>query len=701
MCGPGIAHPRLAMVPQRLRRALPPLLLGLALAQCGKDGAGPGSLRPAAIVLLSGNGQTGTVGQNLSQPLVVQVTTSDGRGVPNVTVSWSVTAGGGSLTAASTQTDPTGVASVVWSLGTTAGSGNQTARASVVGVNGVITFTASAVAAAASQIALVSGNNQADTVGRALPQQLSVRVSDPFNNPVSGRTVTWTAASGGGTLSSPTTSTDAQGQAFVSWTLGPAAGAQTAAATVSGLSGSPVLFTAQAAAGAATQLVFVSGNNQTGTVNQALGAPLVVTARDAFGNAKSGVTVLWAVTAGGGSVSLASVPTDAQGQAAVTWTLGITAGSAQTATATSASLSGSPVVFAASAVAAAATQLAACGGDAQTGVVGSALAQPLAACVTDAFGNPVAGVTVAWTVSSGGATLASPTSPTDATGRATNTVTLGPTAGTVAVAATVSGLAGSPLTFTETATPAAAAALVLVSGDGQSGTAGASLASAFVVRAVDVYGNPVAGTSVVWAVTVGGGSVAPAAATTDAAGLVAATLTLGPSVGTDNNHATASSGGLSGSPVTFTASAAAAAASQLVLVSGDRQTATVGTELPSPFVVKVTDAFGNPIPAVAVSWAVTGGGGSIFPATSSTNLAGLATATLTLGTGSGTDNNTVTGAVGGLGGSPLTFTARATQDTAAQLALGTGEGQSGAVGLGLAQPLVVVEIGRASCRERV
>src|SRR5574341_1526177 len=645
MCGPGIAHPRLAMVPQRLRRALPPLLLGLALAQCGKDGAGPGSLRPAAIVLLSGNGQTGTVGQNLSQPLVVQVTTSDGRGVPNVTVSWSVTAGGGSLTAASTQTDPTGVASVVWSLGTTAGSGNQTARARVVGVNGVITFTASAVAAAASQIALVSGNNQADTVGRALPQQLSVRVSDPFNNPVSGRTVTWTAASGGGTLSSPTTSTDAQGQAFVSWTLGPAAGAQTAAATVSGLSGSPVLFTAQAAAGAATQLVFVSGNNQTGTVNQALGAPLVVTARDAFGNAKSGVTVLWAVTAGGGSVSLASVPTDAQGQAAVTWTLGITAGSAQTATATSASLSGSPVVFAASAVAAAATQLAACGGDAQTGVVGSALAQPLAACVTDAFGNPVAGVTVAWTVSSGGATLASPTSPTDATGRATNTVTLGPTAGTVAVAATVSGLAGSPLTFTETATPAAAA--------------------------------------------------------TDAAGLVAATLTLGPSVGTDNNHATASSGGLSGSPVTFTASAAAAAASQLVLVSGDRQTATVGTELPSPFVVKVTDAFGNPIPAVAVSWAVTGGGGSIFPATSSTNLAGLATATLTLGTGSGTDNNTVTGAVGGLGGSPLTFTARATQDTAAQLALGTGEGQSGAVGLGLAQPLVVVEIGRASCRERV
>ncbi len=46
------------------RRALSPLILGLLLAQCGKDGAGPGTLTPAVLVLISGNHQTGTVGQN-------------------------------------------------------------------------------------------------------------------------------------------------------------------------------------------------------------------------------------------------------------------------------------------------------------------------------------------------------------------------------------------------------------------------------------------------------------------------------------------------------------------------------------------------------------------------------------------------------------------------------------------------------------
>src|SRR5262245_52969294 len=134
------------MTSQRARRALPTLILGLALGQCGKDGSGPGTLRPGAIALISGNGQTATVGQNLAQPLVVQVTTTDGRGVPNVPVTWAVTAGGGSLTAASTQTGPTGVASVLWSLGTVASSSNQTARASVAGVSGAVTFTASATA---------------------------------------------------------------------------------------------------------------------------------------------------------------------------------------------------------------------------------------------------------------------------------------------------------------------------------------------------------------------------------------------------------------------------------------------------------------------------------------------------------------------------------------------------------------------------
>jgi hypothetical protein len=74
----------------------------------------------------------------------------------------------------------------------------------------------------------------------------SVLVRDINNNPVAGVSVTFAVASGGGTVV-PTTAltTDVNGIAQVtSWTLGTTAGANTLTATATGLSGSPVTFTA-------------------------------------------------------------------------------------------------------------------------------------------------------------------------------------------------------------------------------------------------------------------------------------------------------------------------------------------------------------------------------------------------------------------------------------------------------------------------
>jgi alpha-tubulin suppressor-like RCC1 family protein len=95
----------------------------------------------------------------------------------------------------------------------------------------------------------------------------------------------------------------------------------------------------------------------------------------------------------------------------------------------------------------------------------------------------------------------------------------------------------------------AAAALLVVSGDGQSGSVGTQLAQDFVVRVNDGAGNPVANVAVTWAVTAGGGSITPTNGTTDAAGHSQARLTLGPSVGA--NTASASVSGVSS--VNFTA----------------------------------------------------------------------------------------------------------------------------------------------------
>ena len=202
-----------------------------------------------------------------------------------------------------------------------------------------------------------------------------------------------------------------------------------------------------------------------------------------------------------------------------------------------------------------------------------------------------------------------------------------------------------------------AATLTLASGNGQSGTAGQPLSSPFVVKVTDGSGNPVAGTTVTFTVTGGGGTIYPGAASTNSQGLASATLTLGPAAGT--NTVVAASGTLTGSPSTLTAIGIAASgsgpAATLVSVSGSGQSGIVGQPLSSPFVVKVTDASGNPVAGIGVTFTMAAGGGTVNPTATSTNSQGLASTTLTLGSLAGA--NAVVATSGTLAGSPITFTA--------------------------------------------
>ncbi|WP_013334325.1 N,N-dimethylformamidase beta subunit family domain-containing protein [Gloeothece verrucosa] len=69
-----------------------------------------------------------------------------------------------------------------------------------------------------------------------------------------------------------------------------------------------------------------SGNNQTGAAGSVLSAPLVVQIKDGAGTPLSGVTVNFAVTSGGGSVSPTSAVTDINGLAGIILTLGVVPG---------------------------------------------------------------------------------------------------------------------------------------------------------------------------------------------------------------------------------------------------------------------------------------------------------------------------------------------------------------------------------------
>jgi adhesin/invasin len=268
-------------------------------------------------------------------------------------------------------------------------------------------------------VLIVSGNNQSATPGTTLPEDLVVQVVDADSNPVVAAAVTWVVTAGGGTLEPPTGTTDATGRAATRWTLGTSAGTNTAQAIVSGVGQAE--FTATAAAGTASVIRVVSGNNQTGQAGGSLPSPLVVQVLDDGDNPVGGVAVGWTVASGGGSVSPASATTGADGQASTAWTLGPGIGSQRV----SASVPGAGSVrFDATSIAGAPSVLGLVTQPSATAQVGEPFTRQPVIQVRDAAGNPVqvAGVTVTAAVATGdGELVGTATQATGPDGRATFT----------------------------------------------------------------------------------------------------------------------------------------------------------------------------------------------------------------------------------------------------------------------------------------
>ena len=193
--------------------------------------------------------------------------------------------------------------------------------------------------------------------------------------------------------------------------------------------------------------------------------------------------------------------------------------------------------------------LAKLSGDNQEGLPREDLPQPLAVSVLDQNGSAFAGAIVTFEVASGDGTVSVETAATDANGQAATTLALGPDPGTITVRATVAGL--DPVVFTATGL-AIARTLDKVSGDGQQGASGATLAEPLVISVLDQTGAAFPGATVTFAVTAGGGTLSETTVSTGANGRAASTLTLGiPGA----NTVTVSVSGLE--PVTFTATAEA------------------------------------------------------------------------------------------------------------------------------------------------
>lgn len=437
--------------PPSKRRSSPhgATVLGLCLVAAigcgGSDLVLPSDIGATALTAMAGTGQSGTAGQELADPLVVKVTDAQGQPVSGARVAFAPdAAAGGSISPDTVRTKGDGLASVSWVLGGKAGS--QTATATIVGQDGNEAlsdgFTASAAAAPARSLALISGDNQSAPAGSPLSDPLVVIVTDGFGNAVEGVNVSWDAQ--GGSVNPGSTTTGADGHAATSRVLGASAGIQHATASVRGLDGSPVTFTHTATPGTASTLVVVSGNNQTGPPGSTLPAPLVVRLADSQGNPIAGASVTWAVETGGGSIQPGG-DTGADGQASATFTLGPTPGGSNTASAT---VSGVGVI---QFTATSATTLTIVAGDGQTASAGSRVATAPSVRVTNDLGQGVAGFGVTFVVTGGNGSVTGASQTTNSNGFATvGSWTLGDP-GTNTLEARATGLNGSPAVFSATA----------------------------------------------------------------------------------------------------------------------------------------------------------------------------------------------------------------------------------------------------------
>ncbi|MFI5278846.1 MAG: Ig-like domain-containing protein [Gemmatimonadales bacterium] len=229
----------------------------------------------------------------------------------------------------------------------------------------------------------------------------------------------------------------------------------------------------------------------------------------------------------------------------------------------------------------------------------------LAAKVLDQHGDSMPGLKVTW--SSAAITVAT----VDTTGLVTAKGN-----GTTNITAT----SGSVHLDVPCAVAQAAANITAFSGDAQSFTVGGALPAPLDVRVTDSLGSAVAGASVGFVVSLGGGGLSTATAVSNASGDATTTWTLGHTAGLQQVTASL---GIFG--VTFNATANAGAAASIAVNGGNNQTYATGAAVPVAPSAKVTDQFGNLVSGAQVVFSVGAASGSVSGATQSSNGSGIAT----------------------------------------------------------------------------
>lgn len=413
------------------------LAAGVACADGSSLGPGPQPGAPAALTIVSGAEQTGTVGSTLAAPIVAQVTDAWGQPVPGVMVTFAAADGAGEFSPAGAATDEAGNAGSRWTLGTTSGSASGTARTADL----TAAFSASALPGPPMRLEVAAGEDQTAPAGGPVPVGPAVAVLDAAGNPVPGLEVSFTVISGGGTATPARVTTGADGVAAVeAWVLGETAGTNTLQATLETAPAAAVELEATGVAGPVDP-VRSTVSATPSSVRSGETASIRLVARDAHGNPIAGAAA--ALTASGSGNTIVQPPaTNANGAAGGS----LTPEGAGTRV-VSAEVNGVPLAGSATVEVAAPPTVASVTVTPGTLALAAGQSGELTAAVLDPQGAPVDGAQVEWSSSRPDIAAVDPSGAVSALARGTATITArsGGRSGTSAItvsygAGTVTGL---------------------------------------------------------------------------------------------------------------------------------------------------------------------------------------------------------------------------------------------------------------------
>jgi uncharacterized protein (TIGR03437 family) len=424
-------------------------------------GGGGGSTNLAGIKIVSGNGQALPEQFPTTQPLTVLVTDANGNPAANVPVKFEITQGTGTLlggTSGTVNTDNNGIAAAPFLASSTGGASfvqtTINASTSAGSVNFTLTTTLNTLpngGPAAPPVVILLAPDFATNpqrlikggAGQIIPGGVKAQVvasSGPqAGQPIPNIGITLGPIAGDDPTKVPSATcanqalSDASGIASCDVLLGNVQGIGQVNVNVGGLVNAPPILV-QITTGAPSKLTKVSGDAQSGRQNQTLPQALRIHLTDASGNSLPNIPLTWTVTQGSATLSATSATTDASGNGSATVTLGSTLGAVSIKVTAGSGTSAPTATFTAT-VANSIGGVALVSGNNQSAVTGASFAQQLVVLVTDTNGQPLAGVPVSFTVSSGSASVSQASVTTDSAGHAAVTATAGANAGPIVISA--------------------------------------------------------------------------------------------------------------------------------------------------------------------------------------------------------------------------------------------------------------------------